>query len=331
MITLASNQRGEVACVGRERRQEGQPMGAELEHGAVVQSGRSHAQGQADRRRRGRGRADLHMHTTHSDGQPTVRQLLEYVVTRASLDVIAITDHDTIAGALEAQTLLSRLSYDLEVIVGEEVSTRDGHLVGLFLKERVSPGMSAAETVSAIHAQGGLAFAPHPFLRARQRPGKPITMVGLGTLVAGLALDAVETINATPFLDGANRRAQQFNAEAAACPCWPPLTATSRRLSARASRPFQVSRRRTFLRRSRVAPPPRIDSPTGAESCWPTCASQGHLVLKWEAEKGERSPGLGGIVAAGRGNVGRARTAEQTDHGTAEGGQGLGEGRRAHL
>ncbi len=223
MITLASNQRGEVACVGRERRQEGQPMGAELEHGAVVQSGRSHAQGQADRRRRGRGRADLHMHTTHSDGQPTVRQLLEYVVTRASLDVIAITDHDTIAGTLEAQTLLSRLSYDLEVIVGEEVSTRDGHLVGLFLKERVSPGMSAAETVSAIHAQGGLAFAPHPFLRARQRPGKPITMVGLGTLVAGLALDAVETINATPFLDGANRRAQQFNAEA----CRLPVLATS--------------------------------------------------------------------------------------------------------
>lgn len=158
-----------------------------------------------------RGMADLHMHTTHSDGQPTVRQLLDYVATRTPLDVIAITDHDTISGALEAQEMLRHLPYALEVIVGEEVSTRDGHLVGLFLRERVQPGLSAAETVAAIHAQGGLAFAPHPFLRDTQRRGKPTTMVGLGTLIAQLDLDAVETINATPFLTLANRRAQRYN------------------------------------------------------------------------------------------------------------------------
>jgi predicted metal-dependent phosphoesterase TrpH len=99
----------------------------------------------------------------------------------------------------------------VEVIVGEEVSTRGGHLVGLFLHERIPPGMSAAETVAAIHEQGGLAFAPHPFFRDHQGKGRPITMVGLGACVAGLALDALETINATPFLEPANRRAQHYN------------------------------------------------------------------------------------------------------------------------
>ncbi|GAC1397176.1 MAG: hypothetical protein NVSMB65_16190 [Chloroflexota bacterium] len=158
-----------------------------------------------------RGHADLHMHTTHSDGQPTVRQRLDYVATRTTLDVIALTDHDTIAGAREARDLVRRLTCQLEVIVGEEVSTRDGHLVGLFLHERVNPGMSAADTVAAIHAQGGLAFAPHPFLQARQRADRPTTMVGLGTLVAHLDLDGIETINATPFLGRANRRAQLYN------------------------------------------------------------------------------------------------------------------------
>jgi len=113
--------------------------------------------------------------------------------------------------------LLGHLSYRLEVIVGEEVSTRDGHLVGLFLKEQIAPGMSAGETVAEIHTQGGLAFAPHPFFRAHQAENRPITMVGLGLLVSELDLDALETINNTPFLGLANRRAQRYNSAAARC------------------------------------------------------------------------------------------------------------------
>jgi predicted metal-dependent phosphoesterase TrpH len=157
------------------------------------------------------GAADIHLHTCHSDGQPTVRELLDHVVARTTLDVIAITDHDTIAGALEAQELVRRHGYAVEVITGEEVSTRDGHLVGLFLHECVPAGMSARDTVAAIHAQGGLAFAPHPFFRAHQEEGKPTMMVGLGALVADLDLDGIETINATPFLGPANRRAHHYN------------------------------------------------------------------------------------------------------------------------
>ncbi len=62
---------------------------------------------------------------------------------RTTLDVIAITDHDTIAGALEAQQSRGAPLPRVEIIVGEEVSTRDGHVVGLFLTERIAPRMSA--------------------------------------------------------------------------------------------------------------------------------------------------------------------------------------------
>src|SRR5262245_8456194 len=80
------------------------------------------------------GRADLHMHTCHSDGAPTVDALLEHVAHNTRLDVIAITDHNTISGALEACELQKKRSYPYEIIVGEEVSTRQGHMVGLFLR-----------------------------------------------------------------------------------------------------------------------------------------------------------------------------------------------------
>lgn len=157
------------------------------------------------------GTADLHIHTNHSDGQPTVRELLDHVANHSTLSVIAVTDHDTITGALEARHIARDESYPFEVVVGEEISTRQGHLVGLFLRERIAPGLSARDTVSAIHAQGGLAFAPHPFFRARQTSSDAITMVGLGALTERLEIDAIETINATPFLGPANRRASAFN------------------------------------------------------------------------------------------------------------------------
>lgn len=157
------------------------------------------------------GRADLHVHTRYSDGASTVRDLLDHVAVNTRLDVIAITDHDTIAGATEAVDIARHAGYPFEVIVGEEISTCHGHLVGLFLCERIPPGLSAHESVAAIHSQGGLAFAPHPFFRAEQAKCKPITMVGLGPLLGDLELDAIETFNATPFLRRANERAVRHN------------------------------------------------------------------------------------------------------------------------
>src|SRR5579883_3263871 len=109
------------------------------------------------------GKADLHMHTRHSDGQPTVPELMDHVRDCTDLDVIAFTDHDTIEGALEADSMAG--DYPFEVIVGEEITSIDGHVVGLFLEEPVAPGQSIEATVREIHLQGGLAFAPHPFFR----------------------------------------------------------------------------------------------------------------------------------------------------------------------
>src|SRR4051812_19543289 len=99
------------------------------------------------------GKADLHLHTTHSDGATPVPALLAAVAARGDLTVIAITDHDTIAGAEQARHLVAQGRYPFDVIVGEEVSTRDGHIVGLFLREVIAPGLTAAATIAAIHDQ----------------------------------------------------------------------------------------------------------------------------------------------------------------------------------
>lgn len=154
------------------------------------------------------GKADLHMHTCHSDGQPTVRELMEHVREKTDLDVIAVTDHDTIAGALEARQMAD--DFPFEVIVGEEVTSMDGHVVGLFLEERIPPGMSVEATVREIHLQGGLAFAPHPFFKNGFFSNKGNCMMGLGERLIDACMDGIEVINSTPALRWANDRAQRF-------------------------------------------------------------------------------------------------------------------------
>jgi predicted metal-dependent phosphoesterase TrpH len=151
------------------------------------------------------GRADLHMHTTESDGWPTPEELVDHAARRASLQVIAVTDHDTIEGALRAREHAAKRAR-FHVIVGEEVSSRDGHIVGLFLERRVRPGMSAAATVHAIHDQGGLAIAVHPFWRTQRRP-----VHGVGWLAAELEFDAIEVENATPGFYVFNQMAHRLN------------------------------------------------------------------------------------------------------------------------
>jgi predicted metal-dependent phosphoesterase TrpH len=153
------------------------------------------------------GRADLHLHTCFSDGRPTPTEVVFHVLERTDIDVVAITDHDAIEGALRAAELGA--AHGLEVIVGEEVSSRDGHILGLFLTRRVRPGMSAAATVHAIHAQDGLAIAAHPFWRSdRQRAGRVVH--GVGWRAAELDFDGVEVENATPGLYLFNQMAHRL-------------------------------------------------------------------------------------------------------------------------
>lgn len=106
-------------------------------------------------------RVDIHVHTNKSDGAGSVKDVLKEAANQPELLAIAITDHNEISGALEATRKASK--FGIKVIVGEEISTSDGHILGLFLKEKIERGLSPEEVVNAIHRQGGLAIVPHPF------------------------------------------------------------------------------------------------------------------------------------------------------------------------
>ncbi|MHC1783811.1 MAG: PHP domain-containing protein [Anaerolineaceae bacterium] len=107
------------------------------------------------------GFADLHIHSVHSyDGTSSVSAVLKQAADYADLDVIAITDHDTMAGVQEALDLAP--AYGIEVIPGCEVSTADGHLLALFVDQPVPAGLSLVQTVRLIGEQGGLCIAAHP-------------------------------------------------------------------------------------------------------------------------------------------------------------------------
>jgi len=120
------------------------------------------------------GKADLHMHSTYSDGCATIEQILEHTQQHTNLDVIAITDHDQIEGALRARDLWSRGSYRFDFVVGEEITTREGHLLALFVEKLIPSGLSMERSIDLIHEQGGLAVVAHPlhrfFRHSCQRP-----------------------------------------------------------------------------------------------------------------------------------------------------------------
>lgn len=160
------------------------------------------------------GKADLHIHSCHSDGRPAIEEILEYVQNKTDLDIIAITDHDTIEGAEMAQAIAKEKKYRFQIITGEEVTSEEGHIVGLFLKERIKPGLEAHTVIKKIHEQGGIAIAAHPFMHTRWRDPDLILMdgVGLVTLIKEKDnFDAVEVVNGTPTLAEENVRAAFVN------------------------------------------------------------------------------------------------------------------------
>jgi predicted metal-dependent phosphoesterase TrpH/glycosyltransferase involved in cell wall biosynthesis len=130
--------------------------------------------GNPEIRRRLQGRdyihCDLHMHTDHSPDCATPAELLLETAKEQGLGAIAITDHNEISGALEAQQIAARIG-GIKVILSEEVKTaHEGEVIGLFLTERIERGMSMAETVAEIRRQGGLVYVPHPFDRLHSVP-----------------------------------------------------------------------------------------------------------------------------------------------------------------
>jgi predicted metal-dependent phosphoesterase TrpH len=109
-------------------------------------------------------KVDMHTHSEYSPDSRTPLASQAAAIKAAGLDVVCATDHNTIEGALR----LRELADGFRVIVGEEVSSRDGEIIGLFLDKPVPRGLSAEETIARIRDQGGLVSVPHPFSRNRR-------------------------------------------------------------------------------------------------------------------------------------------------------------------
>ena len=146
-------------------------------------------------------RIDLHMHTDASRDSKTTPATLIAAAHRAGLHRIAVTDHDTIDGALAAQ----RLAPDF-VIVGEEIQTDvGGELIAYFVRETVPRGLSVVETLRRLRDQGAVVSISHPCDRLRGSAlGERLTLEIIDQV------DALEVFNARCFLDADNRRAAEL-------------------------------------------------------------------------------------------------------------------------
>jgi predicted metal-dependent phosphoesterase TrpH len=156
-------------------------------------------------------RADIHVHSKYSGLArlwflrfPESVNEPGDIVKRAKavgLDTVCVTDHNTIHGGLLAQKFAK--SYDgVSVVVGEEISTKEGEVLGLFLNEDIPPGLPAADVVDRIRAQDGLVIAPHPF---------SMHVPALGFAVDRLDIDGLEVFNAGHVDGYANNRAMEHS------------------------------------------------------------------------------------------------------------------------
>jgi predicted metal-dependent phosphoesterase TrpH len=152
------------------------------------------------------GRADLHLHTLASDGMMSATALLDHVEHNTDLDVIAITDHDDIDAALVARERALSAGYRVEVVPGVEVTTREGHLLALFVEARPAALRGAVETSEWVIAHGGVCLAPHPFSRwTHSLGGRTLSELARRGLLAG-----IEVLNASPAGRGSGARALKF-------------------------------------------------------------------------------------------------------------------------
>ena len=148
-------------------------------------------------------KSDFHIHSKYSpDSMLDIDDLIK-TCFRKGIDLIAITDHNSIEGALEARSISS-----FPVIIGEEVTTADGELTGLFLQELVPKGLSAQETIKIIKAQGGLVSVPHPFDIFRRNV---ISKLVLDEIISDV--DIIEGFNARNTLNSANQKAKALALE----------------------------------------------------------------------------------------------------------------------
>jgi predicted metal-dependent phosphoesterase TrpH len=147
-------------------------------------------------------RLDLHCHTRHSRDSLMTYDALLRRMDRRGMDMVAITDHNTIAGALAFHARAPE-----RIVVGEEIKTTCGELIALFLEDEVPPGLSPEETIARVHAQGALVGASHPLDRLR---GEALGMENLELIRR--KLDFLEVFNARMTFSNDNRLAREMAA-----------------------------------------------------------------------------------------------------------------------
>lgn len=160
------------------------------------------------------GAADLHIHTRYGDGMATVPELLHHVEERGDLDLIAITEHDTLRAGAQARELHARGGFRFDVICGMEVTTLDGHLLALFIDEPVESFRRIEPTLEVIHRLGGLAVAPHPLSwLTRSVSARVLDRVGAANGDDGVYFDGIEEYNMSPAGRVTSARARKLNRE----------------------------------------------------------------------------------------------------------------------
>lgn len=144
---------------------------------------------------------DLHVHSRYSFDSAIDPQDIRRACEERGLAGVAVADHDSLEGGLAFASELP----ELLIIPGEEIRSEEGEIIGLFLQERIPPGLPAPETMRRIHAQGGLVVIPHPFDLVKLKRMSSRRLQELRE-----EIDAVEAINGKPRYWGANRAAQRF-------------------------------------------------------------------------------------------------------------------------
>jgi len=147
---------------------------------------------------------DMHTHSEYSPDSRTPLEAQAKALVAKGIDVVCATDHNTIEGALR----LRELATSLRVIVGEEVTSRDGEIIGLFLETAIPRGLSGEETIARIHDQGGIVSVPHPFSRNRLYHIKRAALERLWQQI-----DCIEVFNAREAFAADNLRAAAFAKE----------------------------------------------------------------------------------------------------------------------
>jgi predicted metal-dependent phosphoesterase TrpH len=155
--------------------------------------------------------ADFHIHTRFSRDSILAEEKFVRTAVERGLTHVAVTNHNNVEGAVAVRDKVAEMGMAdrLTVILGEEVSTADGEVVGLFLERTIPRGLTADETADAIHEQGGLVSIPHPFDPFRQSHIREAPLIGL--LEAG-KVDMIEVFNSRVTLQRHNLAAAELAA-----------------------------------------------------------------------------------------------------------------------